>query len=374
MNHPQTDPIWVSSLTGLRRLVDHLAQQSLIGVDTESNSLYAYQEQVCLIQFTAGKTDYLVDPIALDDLSTLRKTFMNPGIEKVFHAAEYDLLCLKRDFHFQFDNLFDTMMAARILGRSALGLGTILEQEFGVQVDKRLQRANWARRPLSAEMMDYARMDTHYLVELRNLLKQELVKSGRLELALEDFQRLANTPAASHDDGPADWWRISGAQDLSPRQAAVLVQLCEYREERAKAMDTPPFRVLPNQTLIELAKIMPRKRAELQNIFGLSAKLLDRYGDGLLEAVGRGAANSPAYRPVNHRPDDAVLHRMDSLRQWRKLTAHEMEVESDIVLPRDILEQIAECYPRDRDELGKVMGAMPWRFNQFGEQILAVIA
>jgi ribonuclease D len=367
------DPIWVAGPAGLDRLVNNLAQQALIAVDTESNSLFAYQEQVCLIQFTAGPNDYLVDPLAMTKLDKLGPIFANPQIEKVFHAAEYDLICLKRDFGFEFNNLFDTMQAARILGKSGLGLGTMLEQEFGIQVDKRLQRANWARRPLSAEMMAYARMDTHYLAALREMLKQELANADRWELAQEDFRRLTLIPAGNHDNGGGSWWRLSGVQDLSPRQAAVLMQLCIFREERAKAMDQPPFRVMPNQTLVELAHLMPRKRSELSQIFGLSPKLIDRYGDEILEAVARGVVGPPAYRPLVQRPSDAVLGRLENLRNWRKLTAREMGVESDIILPRDVLEVIAERNPRGMDELHHIMEILPWRLNRFGQDILKTL-
>jgi ribonuclease D len=365
------DPVWVAGATGLDRLVNDLSQQTMIGVDTESNSLFAYQEQVCLIQFTAGANDYLVDPLAMLDLSKLGPIFADPAIEKVFHAAEYDMICLKRDFGFEFNNLFDTMQAARVLGKAGLGLGTMLEEHFGIQADKRLQRANWARRPLSPEMMAYARMDTRYLATLREILRQELVEAGRLELAEEDFLRLTRVTAGSHENG--SWWRLSGVQDLSPRQAGVLTQLFAYREERAKAMDQPPFRVLPNQSLVELARLMPRKRGELSQIFGLSPKLIDRFGDGILDAVARGIVGPPAYRPLVQRPSDAVLNRLENLRNWRKLSAREMGVESDIILPRDVLEQIAERNPQDLTELGHIMEILPWRLNRFGRDILEAL-
>ncbi|MBE0696934.1 MAG: ribonuclease D [Anaerolineaceae bacterium] len=367
------DPIWVAGQASLDRLVNSLAQQGLIAVDTESNSLYAYQEQVCLIQFSAGSNDYLVDPLAKLGLEKLGPIFADPQIEKVFHAAEYDLICLKRDFGFAFNNLFDTMQAARILGKSGLGLGTMLEQQFGIQADKRLQRANWARRPLSAEMMAYARMDTHYLVALREMLKQELVDANRWELAEEDFSRLTLVPAGNHENGGGSWWRLSGVQDLSPRQAAVLMELFSYRDERAKAMNQPPFRVIPNQTLVELARLMPRKRSEFHQIYGLSPKLVDRFGDGILEAVGRGIIGPPAYRPQVQRPSDMVLGRMETLRNWRKLTAREMGVESDIVLPRDVLEVIADRNPQGMEDLHNIMEVLPWRLDRFGRDILKAL-
>jgi ribonuclease D len=326
-----------------------------------------------LLQFSTEGQDYLVDPLALSDLSPLAPVFASPSIQKIFHAAEYDLICLKRDFGFTFHNLFDTMLAARILGKTGLGLGSMLEAEFGIQADKRLQRANWAKRPLSPAMMAYARMDTHFLIRLREILLPQLVQANRMALAEEDFRRLTRVQAGGHENGLNPCWRITGAQDLTPRQAAVLMQLCAFREERARAMDMPPFRVLPNQTLLELAQVMPRKRSELNNIFGLTPKLIDRFGTGLLEAVERGVVGPPAYRPHTQRPSDDILWRMDSLRTWRKATGRDLMVESDVVLPRDMMEAIAEQNPRTLDALGALMSDSPWRFQTFGQAILRAI-
>jgi ribonuclease D len=367
------EPVWIDQPAGLTRLAGQLRQEPVIGVDTESNSLFAYQERVCLVQFSTDLDDYLVDPLALSDLSPLGPVFADPAIEKVFHAGEYDLICMKRDYGFDFINLFDTMLAARILGWAGLGLGTMLEQEFGVQADKRLQRANWARRPLSPAMMAYARMDTHYLIALRDILKEKLAQTGRLELAEEDFRRLTRVAAGTQNNGAGSCWRISGSQDLTPRQAAVLMELCNYREERARAIDQPPFRILPNQTLIELARLMPRKMGELNQVFGLSPKLIDRYGSGLLAAVERGIVGPPAYRPSSQRPSDEVLWRIEALRNWRKYTAREMGVESDVVMPREVLEVVAFRDPRTLEELGQLMSDFPWRLNHFGRQILGAL-
>jgi len=370
---PLNDLVWVAKQDNLFRMVETLSKESFLGVDTESNSLFAYQEQVCLIQFSTAQTDYLVDPLILKDLSPLGSIFSDPAIEKIFHAAEYDLVCLKRDFNFTFTNLFDTMLAARILGRTGLGLGTMLLEEFGVEVDKRYQRADWARRPISPAMMNYARMDTHYLIALRNILRGQLVDAGRMDLAEEDFNRLTQVHAAALHENGTNFWRISGAQDLSPRQAAVLMQLCQYRDEQARAANQPVFRVISNQALLEIAQIMPRKRGDFNQVSGFSPKLVQRYGDDLLAAVERGIVGPPAYRPYSHRPDDQLLWRLDTLRNWRKSTARVMGVESDIVLPRDVLESIAEHNPRDLEELSHIMSGLPWRFKRFGSQILELL-
>jgi ribonuclease D len=163
-------PIWVHTKQSLHKMIEDIASQTRVAVDTESNSLHAFREQVCLLQFSTSKTDYLVDPLAIDDLSSLAPIFSNPKIEKIFHAAEYDLICLRRDFGFSFANIFDTMQAARVLGYTAVGLDKLLADKFGIQIDKKHQKANWAARPLPKEQIQYAMLDTHYLAALRDAL------------------------------------------------------------------------------------------------------------------------------------------------------------------------------------------------------------
>jgi ribonuclease D len=350
-----------------------LARCPIISVDTESNSLYVYQEQVCLVQFSTGQTDYLVDPIILhDELESLGDIFADPSIEKVFHAAEYDVICLKRDFRFNFANLFDTMVAGRILGRTAIGLASILAEEFGIELDKRFQRANWGMRPLPADMLAYARLDTFYLLPLRERLKAALLEKGRWGLAVEDFQRMCRTeiPEANYND---QWTRISGSQDLSAKQAAVLEELCRYRDRRAQEADLPAFKVLANQSLTEIAILSPRSLEDLRQIKGLSPRQLNRHAEGLLQAVQRGLAGKPLHRPSNHRPDERILNRLEHLRNWRKQTGKAWGVESDVILPRDTMEILAQTSPTGKDELAELMKDLPWRLDHFGAELLNLL-
>jgi ribonuclease D len=222
-------------------------------------------------------------------------------------------------------------------------------------------------------MMNYARMDTRFLIPLADILRKQLERSDRLPLAEEDFQRLTQIAAGSHENGSSSFWRISGSQDLTPRQAAVLQELCAYRDNRAKASNQPPFRILANQTLLELAQRMPRKRGELNLITGLSPKMIDRHGSGLLSAVERGIVGPPAYRPYIQRPSEDLIWRLDQLRSWRKLTAREMGVESDVVMPRDVLEAIADRTPHTLEDLAQVMAGLPWRLAYFGNQIIHLL-
>lgn len=369
-------PIWVSRETDLRAMVTQLEKYPIISVDTESNSLHAYQEQVCLVQFSTPDEDYLVDPLALAELSELAPLFSNPGIVKIFHAAEYDLICLRRDFDFTFFNLFDTMLAARILGKSAVGLGSLLESEFGVILDKHYQRADWAQRPLPPALRAYARLDTHYLLPLRSRLLEELEKTGRLALAEEDFRRMAHgIPTTNGGNGSTleAFWRIPGAQDLSPQQAAMLRELANYRDQQARAANLPPFKVFNNQALLAIVQATPRTLNELGDVGALSARQLQRHGAALLRALERGLQAPPQHRPSMPRKDEHFINRLDALRNWRKQAAKTMGVESDVILPRDLLYSLAEHDPESAADLSQILSDTPWRLENFGGKILEIL-
>lgn len=369
-------PDLITHASDLKRLAGILEEQPIIAVDTESNSLYAYKEQVCLVQFSTYEDNYLVDPLAFKHLDLLAPIFSNSQIEKVFHAAEYDLFCLRRDFGFEFTNLFDTMVAARILGREAVGLGAILEEEYGVQLDKRYQRSNWGLRPLPEHQLHYARMDTHYLIPLRNRLHNELQERNLWSLADEDFKRLAHQrwdENGRNGEKPLDCWRVRGSHDLKPRQAAVLHDLCQYRDEIARNLNRPLFKVIGDQTLIAIAEKTPLTLEELSQLPGMSRGQIRRHGNQLLQAVQRGLKGKPLHPPRQPRPDERYTERVDALKRWRKTTAQELGVKSDIILPRDLVTSLAEHNPCNLQELKSLMHEVPWRFEHFGDQILQVI-
>ncbi len=374
MHH--SNPLFVATTSAqLSQLAGRLAQQELLSVDTESNSLHAYRERLCLVQFSSAEEDAVVDPLAVEDLSPLAGIFANPEIEKIFHAAEYDLIVLNRDYGYPVVNLFDTMIAARILGRKKVGLGNLLEEEFGITLEKRYQRADWGERPLRRELLEYARLDTHHLIELRDRLKAELEERGRWELAKEDFERLphlvqAGSEAQETEQGP---WNIKGARDLSPRQAAILQELARYREAKAAEADKPLFKIMGDSTLSAIAAAQPQKPADLESIEGMTPGQIQRHGKGLLDAVRRGELAPPLKRPRRAPYDEAYVERVEKLRLWRKKAAEELEVESDVVLPRDLMHAVGRANPRDLAELAPIMASVPWRMENYGEQMLKAL-
>jgi len=330
----------------------------------------------------------LVDRQDFDGRDGLGVRFADPKIEKIFHAAEYDVLCLKRDFGFQFANLFDTMVAGRILGRNGVGLAAMLEEEFGITLDKHFQRADWGQRPLSLPMMTYAQQDTHFLIALRDRMKTALQAKGLWELATEDFNRLCNLSShngrADHsslsepighiaDDSCSPFWRISGLQDLTPRQLTVMRELFEYRDIQARLANKPNFKILSNQVLLEVAQCCPHYLQEFRLLPSISDSQIRRYGKGLLDAVQHGLQVPSIKRPVPVRLEEQVTGRLELLRSWRKKAGQKMGVESDIVLPRDMLFTIAEANPTNQSDLAGIMCDVPWRYEHFGQEILRAL-
>ncbi len=372
-SHSLPPPVFVADARGLAALVRALAGEPALAVDTESNSLFAYRERVCLIQFSTPARDYILDPLAVPNLGSLAPLFASPRQQKVFHAAEYDLLCLKRDYGFEFAEIFDTMIAARTLGWPQMGLAAILEARFGVKMNKKYQRANWGQRPLTPAQLDYARLDTHYLFALRGVLLNELAAAGRLEEAREEFDRLTRVTPEPNGADRQGFWRINGARDLPSRQAAVLRELYLYRERQAERADRPPFKIMSDQTLLEIAQRCPAQTHELQGVMGMTPAQIHRHGAGLLGAVQRGLSAPPPHPPPPAFEPDVVRERYERLRQWRKQKAQARGVESDIIIPREAMWQLARRAPRTPDELAGIAELGPWRRETYGMEILQVL-
>lgn len=278
----------------LEEVCAELASCPQIAFDTESNGFYAYKEKVCLVQISSPTDDYIVDPIAFKDLSALGPLMADPKIEKLFHAAEYDILCLKRDYGFEFRNLFDTMIAARVLGIKELGLAAAIERHFGIVVSKKLQRADWGRRPLTHEMIRYAQGDTHYLIRLVEIQKKLLAERGLTQDAAEACAELCALEPNVKSFDPEGYWRIIGRQEIDGRAVAALKEIWLYRENQAAARDRAPFRVMPEDLMVRVAAAMPETREALAAVKGMTPYILERFGSGLLACVERGRTSPSA--------------------------------------------------------------------------------
>ena len=366
-------PIVVEDDESYTHMCADLAAQPAIAVDTESNSLHAYQERVCLIQLSTRENDYLVDTLAIHSLEPLGKIFANSATQKVFHAGDYDLTCLKRDYAFTFANYFDTSIAAAVVGEENLGLSTLLTKYFGFSVDKKYQRANWGKRPLSPEMLRYAQSDSHFLLPLRDRLLPCLEATGRLNLVLEDCAALAQQtpPMKNHSE---DVWRVKGINGMKPRALSLLQQLNHLREEIARKQDVPLFKVMSDAALVEIATTQPKHIQELDLLPSLSKSQVRRYGKQIMQTVADWH-KSPGNlsRPRVQYLDESIQRRRELLGDWRKQMAQREGLSSSVILPKDLLESIAAQPIKSKAELEQVMQASPTRFEVYGEELLEIL-
>jgi ribonuclease D len=366
---------YISTPAQLRALAQTLAQESLLALDSESNSLYAYRERVCLVQISTRSADYIVDPLTVGDMSALAPLMADPAVEKVFHAAEYDLMTMKRDFGYTFRNLFDTMVAARICGQKHIGLGSLLDGLLGVKVDKSHQRDDWGQRPLPQDSLRYAQMDTHYLAALRDLLGEKLAELDLWSEARESFDDLTHIPAAVNRFDPEGYWRIGLPNQLTRRQIAILRELYLLREAMAEARNVPPFKVMTDKMLTGLAMKAPRQRRDLEGLEGMTPANIRRFGDEVLAAVARGLETRLPEPPTPEPPaDPSVVERYAALREWRKQRATARGVESDVIISKDALWVLAEKLPRSLDEMRDIRGLGPWRLEAYGLELLDVLS
>lgn len=385
---PVDAPILVNHANSFAAMLNHLHGQPLLAVDTESNSLYRYYPKVCLIQITtfadrtqpdpARVVDYLVDSLALTQLDALGQLLQDPNVEVIMHAAENDILTLQRDFGFHFAKLFDTQLAARILGWKQVGLAAILQENFGVVSDKRMQRTDWGKRPLTPQQILYAQMDTHFLPALRANLIEQLKVAQRWEEAQEAFSMFQHLNYHEREANARSFWQMKQTREVAREDMGILQALWQWREEEAQRRDRPPFKIMTDQTLVTLANQQPQSLHELKQLPGLGDLHTKQYGKALLAAIARGRiAPLPEWPSATERSEQAlekpVQHRYDALRQWRSQAAEQRGVTPEIVFSNSILLSIAQRMPTSETELLEIPEIGPWKARTYGPAILATL-
>lgn len=366
--------MWVDDASGLDRLVAELLGETRIAFDTESNSMHAYRERICLVQVSWSAGDALVDPLAVD-LRPLAAVLEAPQIQKVMHGADYDVLCLRRQLHVRVRNLFDTMIAARVLRWERCGLGPILEERFGVRADKKMQRFDWGVRPLPNEAVEYARQDTRWLLALADAQAEALAEAPDRH---DVFAHACARQAAVEPRPPApvpDPWRIKGFRKLPGPERAIAAALASVREALAEELDRPLFKVMPDDVLLAMARRVPGERREIASNRRLHPKLRRQHADRLLAAIAAARdAEPPEPPPEEPRPASDVAARFDALRAWRKAIAEAQELEPDLVVSKAAMWSLAHADPTTPDALEAIAELDDWERARYGAPILACLA
>jgi ribonuclease D len=354
-----------------------MENEETVGVDLEADSLFHYQEKVCLIQMATPAICFLVDPLQVGDLSALKPFFANPDIRKVFHGSDYDMRCLYKDFGITVNNLFDTQLACRFLGMQFTGLDAVLNLFYHIRLEKKFQKKDWSQRPLPDEMLAYASQDAVYLNVLSKQFEGKLIETGRLDWFLDEcnLQSLVRTSAAN---GEPRFFKFKGAGRLGRRSLAVLEALLEFRDSIAKKIDRPLYQVIHNHVLLKLAIEKPRNLQHLKGIEVFSVKQLQRYGQQVIDTIGIAmeldSSLLPTY-PRSHEPvpDAQISARIAELKKWRESMAACMEIEPGLLCNNALITAISIKNPQDIEALYDIEEIKPWQIAAVGKQIVEVL-
>lgn len=374
MNYVRTAPALTDAIAAL-------SHEPLVGVDTEAASFHRYRDRIFLIQLASPSRIEIIDPLALADVSPVGALLSNARVEKIFHDADYDLRTLDRDYGFRARRLFDTRIAAQLAGEPAIGLAALLEKYLGVKLAKEHQKADWSRRPLPPAMLAYAAADTEHLPALREALRGRLSALGRLGWAEEEFARLEDLRWTGGSEGGDAYLRIKGAKALPPRQLAALRELHGWREAVAAEQDRATFRIIGNEALLAVARVLPRAPADLKGITTLPQSLASRYGAALIGAVGRALAlpepELPRVERAPRQPRDPALEaRVERLKAARNRVAAELGLEPGILAARSALEAVARARPLPNDRAGLARGGelRRWQVEALGDALLGALS
>lgn len=367
--------VWVRTADELEDLTATLSRCRAIGIDTEADSLHHYTEKVCLIQVAAfGGGSWLVDPLALRDLSPLGQIVADPAILKVVHGGDNDVTSLRRDFGFSFRTMFDTAIAARLLGDTEVGLQALVRNELGITLSKSSQKDDWSKRPLTPKQETYALSDVAHLMELASVLTDRLAEAARTEWAREEFAALASLPPAVKRTGPDEFRRIKGSAKLPPRKQAVLRELWLWREARAAAADRPPFKIVGPEVLLALAEKPPTSIDQVAKALAPYARQA-REVEVVFTAIQRALSLPDSELPTRDPGDRTVTPasvrvRVAALRAWRDTQAAASRLDPSIVMPLRVIERVAGAGPRTLAELVAIEGVRQWRVSEWGRALL----
>ncbi len=367
----------ITESSSLQNFASELRAEKEIAIDLEADSMHSYQEKVCLLQFSTSKGTVLVDPLSCSDLSPLQPVLENCGIRKIFHAADYDIRSLFRDFRITVCGLFDTMICCQFLGEEKVGLNDVLNKYFGVVLDKKFQRADWSRRPLSDEMIRYAAEDTRHLIKLSAILEEKLAAKGRLDWVREEFSILENVRPGAKEPTEPLFLRVKGAWKLSGRELAILERLLQWRDREARRRDCPLFKVIGANELIALARQAPTRLEELKAVSGLGG-LVQRYGSQMIKEIRPALAiadkDLPVYpEPLRSQKNPAAENRLKRVKNWRTIKAGELGMDPGIVINNSLLEEISSHPPADLGALQRIPSFKKWQIQELGPELVRVL-
>jgi ribonuclease D len=360
--------VYLDTAAAVEQFTTEIAGAREIALDTEGASFHRFVDRIYLLQLSTRERHAVIDPLPIGAPGGLGALMEDPAVEIVFHDADYDLRLLQQDYGWKTRNIFDTRIAAQLLGYTAFGLAALLERFFDVKLDKKHQRADWSMRPLTGDMLDYAAQDTRFLLALRDTMSAELERMGRMEWAKEEFALLEGTRWSDEEPGMS-FLRLKGARDLSRRELAVLRELVPWRDSVAGTLDRATFRVLGNEQLLDIARTQPVSRDALSKIKGMPRGILEQRGAELVDAVQRALAVPEADLPKFPRAprwdrDPDFDTRVSALKTARDEAAKRLSLDPGVLCSRDRMEAVARRNPATVAEVMEVTELRRWQAEE----------
>jgi ribonuclease D len=367
---PSAGALYLDQPQQVDRFLDEISDVKELALDTEGASFHRFLDRIYLLQLSTRERSAIIDPLPTGSPAGLGRLLQSKSVEVVFHDADYDLRLLHQDYGWHVTNIFDTRIASQLLGIKSFGLAALLEQFFDVKLDKKHQRADWSMRPLTPDMLDYAAQDTRYLLQLKDHMKGELERHGRLAWAAEEFARLEGT-RWEVEESMEGFLRLKGARDLSRPELAVLREVANWRDAVAAQLDRATFRVMGNEALFELARRAPKSVSELSAIKGMPKGMIDRAGADIVAAVRRGVEVPEAELPKFPRgqrwnKDRDFDDRVARLKAVRDATATRLELDPGVLCSRERLENIARSGAKTIEDLASVQDLRRWQIQEMG--------
>ena len=370
--------LYLDQLPELDRFLSEISEVKELALDTEGARFHRFLDRIYLLQISTRTRSAIIDPLPIGSPATLGRLLESKDIEVVFHDADYDLRLLHQDYGWHVTNIFDTRIASQLLGIKSFGLAALLQQFFDVKLDKKHQRADWSMRPLTQDMLLYAAQDTRYLLQLKDHMKSELKRRGRLHWAEEEFARLEGTRWEA-EESMEGFLRLKGARDLSRRELAVLREVANWRDTVAAQLDRATFRVMGNEVLLEIARRAPKNASELGAIKGMPKGMLDRAGADIVAAIRHGIevpeGELPKF-PKGQRwnKDRDFDDKVTRLKSVRDAAATRLELDPGVLCPRERLENIARSGARAVKDLAAVPDLRRWQIEEMGEGLVRALA
>jgi ribonuclease D len=358
--------IQIKSETQFNEFIRLLEYEKLIPFDLEADSMYCYHPKICLLQFTIAENNYIIDPFDSFDLNRLFNVLKDKTL--IIHGCDYDLRMLRSIYQFQPHAVYDTMIAARYLGWEHFGLGALFHRYYGIELDKSNQKANWSKRPLTIELLDYAALDTQFLLDIYKKQQESLIELNRLNWVDQHCAYILEQCQNEAPQVDLEKWRVKGSHILNRKQLGILKALWEWRENIASSKDHPPYKILASEKMIDLSfRLSSMKKITIENLPKMPKNMDNPVLESICERINlvlqlslnELPEKTKRFQPNTPCPNPLFL---EKLKEFREIKANNLNIDPHLIANKTQLVYLALHRPQKWDDVQKI-NFLPWQWE-----------